>query len=248
MKMRHKIWFGGLMGILIFNLQLWGQDKALPQLINGKKFFWEAKFDQSMQALKEVIGIQDAKTEYLFEAYLYMGFVLTRQNAASSEVDAAFEQAVKLDPKRKLDELVIPPDLSERFNRIRRQHVGCVYVTSDPEDIEFVVVQDDSVLYSEFTPILICELMNKKFQLLIIEEDYEEKYMPLTVSSGKVDTLYLSLTPAYTEKKSGKKMWTWFARGGILATAAAVLYKTVIASKGAEVETLPGPPVRPPRN
>jgi hypothetical protein len=62
-----------------------------------------------------------------------------------------------------------------------------------------------------------------------------------------MDTLSVTLHSSSTaEKKKGKRAWVWVARGGIVATAGLVLYKTVL-SGGGNLENLPAPPSRPPR-
>ncbi len=243
-----KILSCAFLGFLVFTSVTFGQDKALQQLIQGKKMFWEARFDQASSHLKEVIGIPGAKTEYLFEAYLYLGFVLMRQNAPGSEVNAAFEQAVKIDPKRRLDELVIPPDLTSRFDSVRNRLVGCLYIQSEPPDAKLVVLYEDSVIYNFTTPSVLCELLTKNYQILLTKDGYEQQFLPLQLTGGKMDTLSVTLHSTSTEqKKGGKRAWIWVARGGIVTTAAAVLYKTVLSGGGDNLENLPAPPSRPPR-
>ncbi|MFQ5639416.1 MAG: hypothetical protein ACE5IR_15635 [bacterium] len=236
-----------LIGLCLFaGAEASAQDKALQQLIQGKKFFWEAKFGQSMQALRQVVGVPYAKTEYLFEAYLYMGFVLTRQNASASEVNAAFEQAIKLDPKRKLDEVVIPPDLMESFGAIRKQLVGCLYVSAEQPDIHFLVVRRDSILYSIKAPTEICDLSSRNYQLLASKAGYEEQLLPLHFSPGKTDTMFVSLKESFVEEIRGKKKFLgWMVRGGLVAGVAAVLYMTVLENGESTLTDLPSPPDRP---
>jgi hypothetical protein len=246
MKKIVCIVLAGVLGIASFTR---AQDRALQQLIQGKKHFWEARFDQAGAALKEVIGVPDVKSEYLFEAYLYLGFVLTRQNAAASDVNNAFEQAIKIDPKRKLDELVIPPDLAARFNAARDQLVGCLYVSTEPPDAKLVVVMEDSVIYSASSPRLLCELLSKKYQILVTKDGYDQQFLPLELTGGKVDSLTVSLAGSTTAQKQKKGMLKWVARGGIVAAAGAVIYITVLDSGGTEeIPTLPGPPDRPSTN
>ncbi|MFQ5823918.1 MAG: hypothetical protein ACE5JB_07680 [bacterium] len=224
-----------------------GQDQALQNLIQGKKYFWEAKFEESMASLKAVLDISTTNKDYLFEAHLYMGFVLARQNANKKKINAAFEQAIKIDPKRRLDELVIPPDLSEMFNKVRNQLVGCIYVNTDPLGAEVMGVQGDSILFIETTPILLCELTTKEYQILIAKNGFEEHLMPFHVTSGGMDTLFVTLNPIIGKKSGGTKLWTWVARGGIVASAAAaaLLFKTVLVKDKNEIEDLPSPPERP---
>jgi len=223
-----------------------GQDRALQHLIQGKKLFWEAKFDQALGALRQAVGVRDAKTEYLFEAYLYMGFVLTRQGAPNSDIDAAFEQAIKLDPSRELDEMLIPPDLTERFNAVRDELVGCLYVVTDPPDLNLVVVQNDSVLYRETAPATICDLVSRDYQLLFTKEGYEQQLIPLDLEAGIVDTLRVTLELSLQTDKGGTGLLGWLARGGVAVAAAAVIYKTVLeGGADSNLRELPAPPDRP---
>lgn len=230
-----------------------GQDKALQQLAlrqlnQGKTFFWEAKFDQSLQALRQVIRIPDATTEHLLEAYLYIGFALTRQNASNSEVEAAFEQAIMLDPTRELDEEVIPPDLTDRFNSVRDELVGCLYITSEPRGVKLMVVQEDSVLYHVPSPTVLCELADEDYQLLATKDGFEEHLYPLELIAGETDTLFVTLAQGLTSDKKGKKkVWGWVVRGSIAAATATVLYMTFVEGSGDGLADLPGPPDRPSR-
>lgn len=246
--MKNKLMYLIFAGVLGMASLLSAQDRALQLLIQGKKHFWEARFDQAGAALKEAIGIPNVRSEYLFESYLYLGFVLMRQNAPASDVNNAFEQAIKIDPKRQLDELVIPPDLTARFNAIRNQLVGCVYVISNPPEAKLVVVMEDSVIYTALTPTSVCDLLTKNYQFLVAKDGYEQQLRPLQLTAGKVDTVEVILATSAIAQKKGKGMMSWVARGGIVAAAGAVLYITVLdGGGGSEEATLPAPPQRPAR-
>lgn len=244
---RIKMFFGAT---LVASLFLAGsavaQDQALQKLIHGKKFFWEAKFNQALTSLKQVTEIKDAKREYLFEAYLYTGFVLLRQKAPGSEVESVFSQAIRLEPRRKLDEMVIPPDLIEPFYDARNKLVGCLYIVTEPEEVDIIGVKGDSVLFDETTPLQVCDLVDNDYQLLLSEEGYDQQFIPLKLNPGKTDTLHIALDRIYAQG-GGKTGLKWALRGGILVAAGAVLYKTVIAGGDDAVEDLPGPPARPDR-
>lgn len=221
------------------------QDQALQNLIQGKKFFWEAKFDRALTALRQVTQIPDAKREYLFEAFLYTGFVLLRQDAPLAEANSVFRQAINLDPRRRLDEMVIPPDLSEPFYDVRNQMVGCMYVITEPEEVDIVGVMGDSVLFDETTPLLVCDLVTSNYQLLLSESGYEQEFIPLQLTAGKTDTVRVSLKQGFAQKGGGggkKSGMKWLIRGGVVAAAGLVIYTTV---SGGESDALPGPPSHP---
>lgn len=226
------------------------QDRAVQQLIHGKKYFWEAKFDQAIAALKNVINAEDATRKHLFEAYLYQGFVLLRRDAPTSEAHALFEKAIRIAPHRDIDDPIIPPDLVASFEQAKERILGCYYVITEPPDADLMVVNGDSVVSSHKTPVKICELADTQYQLLIKKPGYESKFVALDLSAGATDTVNVALTgtmaQAESESDKGGKFWSWLIRGGVVAGTAAVLYMTVV-DEGAQTQEglLPSPPDRP---
>lgn len=225
------------------------QDKAVEKLNAGKRYFWEARFEQAIAYLTEVTEMDNVSNRILFDAYLHLGFVLTRNNATEGEISSAFEHAVRANPRMELDDTVIPPDLSERFNEVRNQLVGCLYLTSDHENVNIVAVKNGRVLYNKNTPILICELEDENYQLIFTERGFEEQFYQMQVIAGARDTLSVKLAQSILIGQSGGGKWKWLAGGGVLAGAAAVLYTTVLnkGEGGDGSDALPGPPDRPNR-
>ena len=232
---------------LFFLNQAFSQDTALQDLIHGKKFFWEAKFDKAFTSLRNVTTITTARKDYLFEAYLYIGFVLIRQNAPLTEVRNVFKQAISIDPERDLDKSIIPPDLASPFNEIKQQMVGCLHIKSVPDKINVMGVAGDSILFESTTPFSICDLVTHDYELLFTTEGYEQKLMPLNLIPGNKDTLLVQLSSIYA-KKTKRRGLKWAIGGGVLATAGAIVYKTVLAGDddgGGVIEViLPAPPPR----
>lgn len=227
----------------------WSQDRALQQLIQGKKLFWEAKFDQAIAALNNVINADEVSEDNLFEAHLYHGFVLLRRNAPPSQAYAHFEKAIRLYPRREIDDPAIPPDLIESFEEIRGRLLGCYYVITEPAGADLMVVEGDSVRSSHETPVAICELADTDYQLLLKKPGYESRFVPLDLQAGKTDTVNvaLSATTAKRIPSEGSGIWPWVVRGSVIAGAAAVIYLTVVDEgvETAEGSQLPGPPDRP---
>lgn len=238
-----------LLGCFLIPAPGFTQDEAVQKLNEGKKYFWEARFDKAIAYLKEVTEMENVSNRVLFDAYLHLGFVLTRHNATEGEIASAFEQAVRANPRMELDETVIPPDLSERFNEIRDRLVGCLYVTSEHENVNIVAIKNGSVLYNKNTPTLICELEDENYQLIFTEIGFEEKFYQIQVTAGTTDTLSVKLAQNILVGQSGGGKWKWLAGGGVLAGAAAVLYTTVLnkGEGGDGANALPGPPIRPDR-
>jgi len=111
-----------ILGCFLITAPGLAQEEAMQKLNEGKKYFWEARFDQAIAYLIEVTEMPNVSNRVLFDAYLHLGFVLTRHNAT---------EAVRANPRMELDETVIPPDLSERYNEVRNRLVGCLYITSE---------------------------------------------------------------------------------------------------------------------
>lgn len=228
---------------------IFSQTQALQNLINGKKAFWEAKFNRALSSLNKVISEQNIKDEYMFEAHLYTGFILVRQNATNSEINASFGNAVRLQPGRELDEMIIPPDLIAPFNEVRNSLVGCLYIESYPPEVNIVGVNADSILFTETTPFMLCDLNKNDYQLLISELGYQEEFMPIKLVAGRVDTLLIQLIPIL-ERSQKKSTLKWILSGSALIAGSAILYTTVLSGDDGgggtgTGETLPGPPVRP---
>ena len=186
----------------------------------------------------------------LFDAYLHLGFVLTRNNATEQEITPAFERAVRANPRMELDESVIPPDLSERFNEVRDRMVGCLYISSEHANVNVVAIKNGTVLYNKKTPTTICEVADESYELIFTERGFEEQFYQLQLTAGITDTLSVKLDQSLLIGQSGGGggKWKWLAGGGVLAGAAAVLYTTVISKSeggGGSSNALPIPPPRP---
>lgn len=248
MRLSKTLRFVVLLGCVLITDLGFTQDQAVQKLNEGKKYFWEARFEKAITYLKEVTEMENVSDKILFDAYLHLGFVLTRHNASEEEITAAFDNAIRANPKMELDETVIPPDLSERFNEVRDQLVGCLYVTSEHENVNIVAIKEGNVLYYKSTPTLICELVDENYQLIFTERGFAEQTHQLQLTAGVTDTLSIKLVRNILIGKSGGGgKWKWLAGGGIVAGAAAVLYTTVIKGGGDSSNALPGPPDRPSR-
>lgn len=238
-----------ILGCFLITAPGLAQEEAIQKLNEGKKYFWEARFDQAIAYLIEVTEMPNVSNRVLFDAYLHLGFVLTRHNATEGEITSAFEEAVRANPRMELDETVIPPDLSERFNEVRNRLVGCLYITSEHANVNIIAIKNGLVSYNKNTPTLICELVDESYQLIFTERGFEEQLYQLHLTAGATDTLSVRLAQNILIGQSGGGKWKWLAGGGIVAGAAAVLYTTVLnkGEGGDGSNALPVPPVRPNR-
>ena len=249
MSTTKKLKFMVILGCFLITAPGLAQEEAIQKLNKGKRYFWEARFDQAIAYLKEVTEMPNVSNRVLFDAYLHLGFVLTRHNATEGEITSAFEQAVRANPRMELDETVIPPDLSERFNEVRNRLVGCLYITSEHPKVNMIAIKNGRVLYNKNTPTLICELVDESYQLIFTERGFEEQLYQLHLTAGATDTLSVKLAQNILIGQSGGGKWKWLAGGGIVAGAAAVLYTTVLnkGEGGDGSNALPVPPVHPNR-
>ena len=189
------------------------QEDVVQKLNDGKRYFWEAKFDQAIEYLKAVTETPNVSKRVLFDAYLHLGFVLTRNDATEQEINGAFENAVRANPRMELDETVIPPDLSERFNEVRDRLVGCLYITTVHANLNIVGIKDGTVLYNRKTPTKICEVADETYELIFTERGYEEQFYQLQLTAGVTDTLSVELAQNVLigQSPTGGGKWKWLA-------------------------------------
>jgi len=220
------------------------QNEAVQYLIHGKKFFWDAKFKQSIESLKKVTDSADIKKEYCFEAFVYTGFVLLRQNAPKTEVEAMFLEAIRVDPERLLDEKIIPPDLTEPFYAMRDKNVGSLRIFTEPPDAKISAVKGDSLLYEKNSPLKICDMIDRDYDLLITRAGYKEELLPLVLVAGQADTLALIMQAL--DGKGGKTALKKWGVPGALVLGAGAVFLAVKSSMGDanDGQALPEPPGR----
>lgn len=221
-----------------------GQDPTKEKLAKAKEFFWEAKFDSAKVYLDEILRIRSSSEDILFDAYLYKGFVASRETQAT-ELRSNFIQAIKIDPSRKIDEDFFPPDLVELFDAVRNQIVGCMFINTRPINAEITVLWQKK-MSDTTTPSMFCNLTNQDYEVLIVKKDYQEEYAKFRLTAGKTDTLNITLKPKLAQRSGGSKWWLW-ALGGAVATSAAVVFATVLENNDntAQGSGLPFPPRRP---
>ncbi|MGH7450419.1 MAG: hypothetical protein ACRENG_03675 [bacterium] len=195
----------------------------------------------------------------MFESFLHLGILMVKLNAPQAEITSTFEQAIKIDPNKMPDEKILPPGPAEIFYRTRDRLVGCIFVASDSEGAEMRCVQADSIVFSATTPVLFCDLVANKSQIMVVKDGFEEYLTTVQPSPGRVDTLFVALKPISLQKtptsiapKKSKRVlwWSLVTAGATLAITSGVLYQTVFDNsekKGGidELADLPKPPDRP---
>jgi hypothetical protein len=265
-----NIWRGLLLGCLLIFLdraQAQEQPKQ-PQRVNQLR---EAREDSAQDALKSD----------LFTASFLKAVLLWKQNAPEAEVRAAFAQAIKIDPNRRLEGDDRSPNLTVIFSRhpllayifrdVRDRLVGCIFVTSEPSNVEVLGVQGDSVVFRKTTPGLLCNLLTNQIQIVFTKHGFEDQLLTIQPKPGRVDTLSVTLKPEMMvvqskpdrpgdslkvtlepttlRKPDGGKWQTWLWRGIAVAgaaTIAAVVIRENDGGKGGdEIQNLPEPPPRP---
>ena len=190
-----------------------------PMVRSGIDDFYAARFDQATTILMEVIEEKDLNKVDLFHAYLYLAFSLVRNNAPEEAIAMAFEGCVRLDPSYALDTNTIPPDLINRFEKIRAEMVGGLYVVSNPREASVLGAHTETNLtIMGKTPVLFERRLAGEYNLLLSKESYRDYYMNAIITSSHIDTLYLTLEKEV--KPVHKRWWPW--AGGIVVLAALV--------------------------
>ena len=228
-------------GILSSQEQI--DEDASTKLKQGIDLFYMAKFESALNLLQESVNSEILENSEKFDAYLYIGFSLIRLNQDPQLIDDTFLKAVNADPKRILDHLKFPPDLVKRFENVRANTLGGLYINSTPADATSLLVNEDynSKLLG-ITPYTYENVLIGEYELLITKKSFKDKVIDITIYPGKIDTINVDLvektTPIY------KAWWAW---GGsiVIATTVAILASSRDETPPSENSDLPGPPQRP---
>ena len=229
----------------IFRNLVYAQDKAQQKVLEGVQLFWNAKFDEAIEVLQEAITLNMLHQNELFSAYLYLGFSLVRLGGQTEVIDQTFRQAIKANPLLKLDSFKIPPDLLNRFEKLRNSMIGYVYITSNPTDAEVIGYnQEKEIKFQGKTPFFSEDLLVETYDILILKKDYQEKILRVNLLPAVLDSFNITLR--MNEKPFYKKWWTWAGGGVVIASIIAIISTSESAKTQAmNSSDLPMPPDRP---
>jgi len=229
----------------LFRDLVYAQENAHQKVLDGVQLFWNAKFDEAIEVLREAIALNTLNQDELFSAYLYLGFSLVRLGGQSEVIDQTFHQAVKANPRLKLDTFKIPPDLLNRFEQIRKSMIGSVYITSIPTGAKVIGYnQEKEIKFQGETPFLFEDLLVETYDILILKKEYQEKIWRVNLSPAVLDTFDVTLI--LNKKPFYKKWWTW-AGGGAVIVSIFTIVSTKESSKTQVINSsdLPIPPDHP---
>ncbi len=186
----------------------------------GVDLFYEARFAEASAVLQEAIASGRLTGQGRFDAYLFLGFAILRGGGPPEAAEIAFEACVRTDPARTLDPAKIPPDLVERFERVRKNMLGKLYVVSNPREAGVFGMQAESGRQIVGrTPVLFEDLLLGTYQLRVTKEGYGQEIVVAEVTPGVIDTLYVDL------REAGPKASTrrWIVGGALVVSLVAVL-------------------------
>ncbi|MCR4439079.1 MAG: PEGA domain-containing protein [bacterium] len=194
----------------------------------GIDLFYEARFAEASDALQEAIASGKLAREARFDAYLYLAFAILRGGGPAEAADVAFEACVRTDPARTLDPSKIPPDLVERFDRVRTSMVGRLYVVTNPREAGVFGIQAETGRQIVGrTPVLFENLLAGSYQLRITKEGYGQEVLVIEVDPSASDTLYVDLR----ESSSKASTRRWIVGTAVAASLLAVVI--VVAQRAA---------------
>jgi len=154
------------------------------------------------------------------------------------------------DRQKRPPERIISKDVRlENVKEARRDlRVGCIFVASEPLQAEIRGIQDDSLIFRETTPILLCDRVNKVYQIVFTYDGFKERRVSVKPKPGRVDTLRVILEPITPQKKRSSKGWRWIWSGitaaGVVGVTA-LIFKSDRENSENKIEDLPVPPDRP---
>ena len=229
----------------LFRDSFYAQEKTQQKVLKGIQLFWNARFDESIEVLQEAISLDSLDQDELSSAYLYTGFSLVRLGGQSELINQNFRQAIKTNSRLELDSFKIPPDLLNRFDKIRKEMIASVYITSNPIDAKVIGYSENKeIKFQGETPFLSEDLLAETYEILLLKKDYQEKKLIVNLSPAAVDTFDITLKS--NEKPFYKKWWTWVGEGVAIASIFAIV-STKKSSKTQAMHSsdLPMPPDHP---
>jgi tetratricopeptide (TPR) repeat protein len=219
------------------------QDSTKSALSQGIAYFYNANFEMAIQQIRSALESDSLSSPEQFTANIYLAFSLIRQQAGDEEAETCFERAIAAQPDVDLDARIIPPDLYDRFQTVRRHFLGRLYIDSQPQYSRAVVIDTTGQRFKEqVTPAIFENLFAGTYYVMVQREKYDDYVDLVNVTPGKTDTLFVIL-------KEKKKPFfnNWWAWGSGIAVAA-ILF---IVDWGGEdqpqktSQELPFPPERP---
>ncbi len=206
----------------------WAQERP-PAVQRGVELFYEARFAEASATLQEAIATGRLSKEARFEAYLYLGFSILRGGGPEEAAKIAFQACVRGDPARTLDASLIPPDLVERFEEVRKGLVGKLFVVSYPREAGLFGVHEESgQQIVGRTPVFFEHLLAGPYRLRLSKEGFGQEMTVVEVRPGAIDTLFVNLREVGASRKRSAR-W-WIVGGALAASLVAVLVS--VAQRG----------------
>ncbi len=230
-----------LLSSLLATTQLFAQGTDIQW---GVQLFWQAEFEQAIHVLERTIASDTLKTDEMFTGYLYLGFCHARSNHNDAVVDSLFKKAITVNPLLRLNAFKIPPDLLKRFNRIRENMIGAIWVETAPVATAAIYDSLKILQMTGTTPMHVKNLLLGTYQLHIEKAGYLSHNVPVRLHAGTTDTVRLRLIPI-RQPAQRRKWWLWTSGGVVVATVTAFLLRRESPKSPPESTDLPMPPERP---
>ena len=235
------LWILAIFGIA--NARVLSQDSTESALSQGIAYFYNANFEMAIQQIRSALESDSLAGSEQFTANIYLAFSLIRQQADDEEAETCFERAIAAQPDAGLDARIIPPDLYDRFQTVRRRSLGGIYIDSDPLYSRAVVIDTTGQRFKEqVTPAIFDNLFAGSYYVMVEREKYDDYIDLVNITAGEIDTLFVAL-------KEKKKPFfnNWWAWGSGFAVAA-ILFMVDWGGEDQPAKTsqeLPVPPERP---
>ena len=184
-------------------------DDALHHLLQGKESYYALSFEKALQELeksKELYyqNIEElAKGEELYDAHLFTALChFSQKNIEKTKTE--MNQAFFLNPKRKLDPKLYPPNFIDFFNKTTAHHrlllTSKLEITSDPP---FAMVYINGFRMG-LTPLILKEWSEGKHYITILLDEYKDWHSSTTLLATRTEKVHAKLsfleTPSWITK------------------------------------------------
>jgi len=214
--------------LIAFSWPVGAQEERPSAVQRGIDLFYQANFAEASAVLQEAIASGRLGKEARFDAYLYLGFAILRGGGPAEAAEIAFEACVRSDPARTLDSSKIPPDLVDRFEKVRKGMVGRLFVVSNPREAGvFGMELESGRQIVGRTPVLFDNLLAGTYQLRVTKEGYGQEVVVAELEPMTTDTLFVDLREVAPKAATRR----WIVASALVASLLAVV--VVLVQRGA---------------
>jgi len=166
-----------------------GANSQQKYLEIAKQNYEKQKYTTVTNYLNSVISSNSiSDKEALSQINLYIGFAYFRQGKVELGTTRIIN-ALELNPECEVDRTVFKGETVELFEKLRKENVGSLTVTSEPEDVRIFINNK----FAGKTPLTIDKIFHGRSMITALKNGYEMKTENYALQPGVMNEVYFRL-------------------------------------------------------